>query len=90
MPIHRRRNQAIRHFNSATGTTINTADRAIVGLSRYMTTYHSGTNYCHPKELGILASIANGCMKLLVRIFAALIGGILMFVLVAYVLPAML
>ncbi len=55
MPIHRRRNQAIRHFNSATGTTINTADRAIVGLSRYMTTYHSGTNYCHPKELGILA-----------------------------------
>ena len=87
--MSKRRNNTLRNLNSAANSGMKVADKAASGLFRWMVTNHSGVQFYLPTGLGFFGSIRHMLMQLLMVVVGACAGAILMFVLVAFVLPAL-
>jgi hypothetical protein len=83
------RKQAFRNLNSAANSGVRAADKAAAGLGRWMVTDHSGVQFYVPKGLGFFGTIRHLLMQLFLAVFGAVVAGILMFLLVAYGIPAL-
>ena len=75
---------------TAANATFRTADKAAVGLFRWAATDHTGFGDAltrMPSGIGFLASVKYTLEHFLISVFCALIGGVLMFVLIAFGIP---
>ncbi|MFA6203366.1 MAG: hypothetical protein WC710_09315 [Gallionella sp.] len=86
------RNQAARNFKSAGWSaakfTGRNADKAASGLFRWMVTDHSRVGISMPTGRGFFGTIWDLFMQLLIVSLGALVGGVLIFLVIAYGIPA--
>jgi len=82
----------IRPSAKATRIATNAANNAAVGLARWVTTDHSGTGklLANLPPMGFIDTLSMIAVTLLCSLLGALGSGVLMFLLVAYGIPALL
>jgi len=70
----------------------NAANKAAVSLARWATTDHTGTGklLANLPPMGFIDTLSMIAVTLLCSVLGALVSGVLMFVLVAYGIPALL
>lgn len=87
------RSRAMRNIGSNLGSaakfTGRTTEKAAVGLARWATTDHSGFGDALTRmpKMGFMDSIKYIFVQFLIAIFCAVIGGVLVFVLIAFGIP---
>ena len=87
-----RRTQAMRNLRSAgwqaAKFTGRNADKAASGLFRWMVTDHSRVHFRMPTGRGFFGTIWDLFMQLLIVSLGAFVGGVLIFLVIAFVIPA--
>ena len=87
-PLMRLRRSTIRSINSAGRFT----DKAVVGLVRFATTDHTGISQrlADMPDMGFLDSLKYILLQMLISILAAIVTGVMTFLLIAYGIPFLL